>query len=153
MENTLRVMTPEETKVKRTNSGLFFPRNKRNKRNEGKVNDKSSLSSFTIWNESNRLILVHAEISVTKVTNGKYIESHDSRRNKGNEKKIWAIFSPVTNVTKANQLLSPLSADLGLTNYLLDVVVLFHLLATTDKIYGNHFAPWSVESLIKYAFT
>ena len=35
---------------------------------------------------------------------------------------------------------------------LLDVVVLFHLLAIADKIYGNHCAPWSVEILIKYAF-
>ena len=43
--------------------------------------------------------LVHVEISVTNVTNGKYTESDDSRRNKGNEKKIWAIFFPVTNVT------------------------------------------------------
>ena len=34
-----------------------------------------------------------------------------------------------------------------------DVVVLFHLLAIADKIYGNHCAPWSVEILIKYAFT
>ena len=32
-----------------------------------------------------------------------------------------------------------------------DVVVLFHLLAIADKIYGNHCAPWSVEILIKYA--
>ena len=47
--------------------------------------------------------LVHAEISVTKVTNGKYIESPDSRRNKGNEKKFWAIFSPVTNVTNVTK--------------------------------------------------
>ena len=31
-----------------------------------------------------------------------------------------------------------------------DVVVLFHLLAIADKIYGNHCAPWSVEILIKY---
>ena len=31
--------------------------------------------------------LVHVEISVTKETNGRYIESHDFRRNKGNEKK------------------------------------------------------------------
>ena len=36
--------------------------------------------------------------------------------------------------------------------YLFDVVVLFHLLAIADKIYGNNFAPWSVEILIKYAF-
>ena len=33
-----------------------------------------------------------------------------------------------------------------------DVVVLFHLLAIADKIYGNHCAPWSVEIFIKYAF-
>ena len=33
-----------------------------------------------------------------------------------------------------------------------NVVVLFHLLAIADKIYGNHCAPWSVEILIKYAF-
>ena len=35
---------------------------------------------------------------------------------------------------------------------LLDVVVLFHLLAIADKIYGNHCAPWSVEIVIRYAF-
>ena len=35
---------------------------------------------------------------------------------------------------------------------LFDVVVLFHLLAIADKIYGNYCAPWSVEILIKYAF-
>ena len=33
-----------------------------------------------------------------------------------------------------------------------DVVVLFHLLAVADKIYGNYCAPWFVEILIKYAF-
>ena len=33
--------------------------------------------------------------------------------------------------------------------YLVDVVVLFHLLAIADKIYGHHCAPWSVEILIK----
>ena len=33
-----------------------------------------------------------------------------------------------------------------------NVVVLFHLFAIADKIYGNHCAPGSVESLIKYAF-
>ena len=33
-----------------------------------------------------------------------------------------------------------------------DVVVLFHLMAIADKIYGNHCAPWSVKTLIKYAF-
>ena len=33
-----------------------------------------------------------------------------------------------------------------------DVLVLFHLLAVADKIYGNHCAPWAVEILIKYAF-
>ena len=43
--------------------------------------------------------MVHVEISVTKVTNAKYIESDDSRRNKSKEKKFWAIFFPVTNVT------------------------------------------------------
>ena len=51
--------------------------------------------------------LVHVEISVTKVTNGKYIESDDSRRNKRNEKKFWAIFFPVTyvtNITKGNSM-------------------------------------------------
>ena len=47
--------------------------------------------------------LVHVEISVTKVTNGKYTESDDSRRNKGNEKKFWAIFFPVTNVTNVTK--------------------------------------------------
>ena len=47
--------------------------------------------------------LVHVEISVTNVTNGKYTESDDSRRNKGNEKKIWAIFFPVTNVTNVTK--------------------------------------------------
>ena len=36
---------------------------------------------------------------------------------------------------------------------LFDVVVLFHLLAIADKIYGNHCASWSVEILIKYAFS
>ena len=35
---------------------------------------------------------------------------------------------------------------------LFDVVVLFHLLAIADKIYGNHCGPWTVEILIKYAF-
>ena len=59
--------------------------------------------------------LVHVEISVTKVTNGKYIESDDSRRNKGNEKKFWAIFFPVTNVTnvtKANSMINHLFQQL-----------------------------------------
>ena len=49
--------------------------------------------------------LVHVEISVTKVTNGKYTESDDSRRNKGNEKNFLAIFFPVTNVTKGNSVI------------------------------------------------
>ena len=35
---------------------------------------------------------------------------------------------------------------------LFDVVVLFHLLAIADKIYGDHCAPWSVAILIKYTF-
>ena len=35
---------------------------------------------------------------------------------------------------------------------LFDLVVLFHLLAFADKIYGNHCASWSVEVLIKCAF-
>ena len=47
--------------------------------------------------------LVHVKISVTKVTNGKYTESDDSRRNKGNKKKFWAIFFPVSNVTKVTK--------------------------------------------------
>ena len=47
--------------------------------------------------------LVHVEISITNVTNGKYTESDDSRRNKGNEKKIWTIFFPVTNVTNVTK--------------------------------------------------
>ena len=47
--------------------------------------------------------LVHVETSVTNVTNGKYTESDGSRRNKGNEKKIWAIFFPVTNVTNVTK--------------------------------------------------
>ena len=38
--------------------------------------------------------MVHFEISVMKVTNGKYIESDDAGRNKRNEKKFWAIFFP-----------------------------------------------------------
>ena len=38
------------------------------------------------------------------------------------------------------------------SNMFFDVVVLFHLLAIADKIYGNHCAPWSVEIVIKYAF-
>ena len=42
----------------------------------------------------NRFFLVHVEISVMKVTNGKYTESDDSRRNKGNEKNFLAIFVP-----------------------------------------------------------
>ena len=52
--------------------------------------------------------LVHVEISITKVTNGKYTESDDSRRNKGNEKKFWAIFFPVTNVTKGKSMINHL---------------------------------------------
>ena len=52
--------------------------------------------------------LDHVEISVTKVTNGKYIESDDSRRNKGNQKKFWAIFFPVTNVTKGKSMINHL---------------------------------------------
>ena len=38
--------------------------------------------------------LVHVEISVMKVTNGKYTERYDSRRNKGNEKKILGHLFP-----------------------------------------------------------
>ena len=33
-----------------------------------------------------------------------------------------------------------------------DVVVLFHLLAIADKMYGNHCALWSVKILIKMHF-
>ena len=52
--------------------------------------------------------LVHVEISVTKITNGKYIESDDSRINKGKEKKFWAIFFPVTNVMKGKSMINHL---------------------------------------------
>ena len=52
--------------------------------------------------------LVQVEISVM---NGKYIESDDCRRNKGNEKIFWAIFpapppSPVTKVTKGKSMIN-----------------------------------------------
>ena len=70
--------------------------------------------------------LVHVEISVTKVTNGKYIESDDSRRNKGNEKKFWAIFFPVTNVTNVtkgksmiNHLFQHLQYEMKVTGFFL----------------------------------
>ena len=46
-------------------------------------------------------------------------------------------------------------ASLTFNNYFylfFDVVVLFHLLAIADKIYGNHCAPWSVEILINMHF-
>ena len=47
--------------------------------------------------------LVQVEISITKVTNGTYIESDDSRRNKSNEKKFWAIFFLRNKCNKCNE--------------------------------------------------
>ena len=44
--------------------------------------------------------------SATKYRSGKYIESLDSGRNKDNEKKCWAIFFPVTNVTKGKSMIN-----------------------------------------------
>ena len=51
---------------------------------------------------------MHVEISLTKVTNGKYIASDDSVRNKGSKKKFKAISYPVIrerNITKANSMI------------------------------------------------
>ena len=48
-ENTLRVMTSEETQREHEKiPGHLIPCNKCNKRNEGKVKDKSSFSTFSI---------------------------------------------------------------------------------------------------------
>ena len=69
---------------------------------------KDPLKHFQYETKVTGFFLVHVEISVTKVTNGKYIESDDSKRNKGNEKKFWAIFFPVTNVTKGKSMINHL---------------------------------------------
>ena len=82
---------------------IFFPVTNVIKSNEGKINDKSAFSTFKIWNQSNRSFLVHVEISITKVMNGKYTESDDSWRNKGNEKKFWAIFFLCNQCNKHNE--------------------------------------------------
>ena len=94
MENTLRVMTPEETKVTRKNSGPSFSRNVTNL-TKGNSMINHLFQHFQYETKVTGFFRVHVEISVTKVTNGKYTESDDSRRNKGNEKKFWAIFFPV----------------------------------------------------------
>ena len=87
MENTLRVMTPEETKVTRQNSGpSFSPVTNVTNVTKGNSMLKDPLKHFQYEMKVTEFFLVHVEISVTKVTNGKYIESDDSRRNKGNEK-------------------------------------------------------------------
>ena len=100
MENTLRVMTPEETKVTRKNSGPSFS-SVTNVTNimKGKSMINQPFHDLKYETKVTGFFLVHVEISVTKITNGKYTESDDSKRNKSNKKKFWAIFSLVTNVT------------------------------------------------------
>ena len=66
---------------------------------------KDPLKHFQYETKVTGFFLVHVEISVT---NGKYTERDDSRRNKGNEKKFWAIFFPVTNITKGKSMINHL---------------------------------------------
>ena len=107
MENTLRVMTPEETKGNEKKiMAIFFPVTNVTNVTKGKSMINHPFQHFQYETNITGFFLVHVEISVTNVTNGKYIESHDSRRNKGNEKKIWAIFFPVTNVTKGKSMIN-----------------------------------------------
>ena len=84
--------------------------------------------------------LVHVEISVTKVTNGNCIESDDSRINKGNEKKFWAIFFPVTNVTNImkgksmiNHLFQHLQYETKVTGFFLVYVEISETKVTNGK--------------------
>ena len=55
---------------------------------------KDPLKHFQFETKVTGFFLVHVEISVLKVTNGKYPENDDSRRNKGNEKNSGPSFSP-----------------------------------------------------------
>ena len=107
MDNTLRVMTSDQTKVTRKNSGPSFS-SVTNVTNvmKGKSMINHLFQHLKYETKVTGFFLVHFEISVTKVTNGKYIESDDSKRNKMNEKKIWAIFSPVTNVMKGKSMIN-----------------------------------------------
>ena len=82
---------------------ILFPVTNVTKVTKGKSMIKDPLKHFQYETKVTGFSLVHVAISVTKVTNGKYTESYDSRRNKGNEKKFWAIFLPVTNVTNVTK--------------------------------------------------
>ena len=139
MENTLRVMTTEETKVTRKNSGHLFPRNKCNKC-KGNSMLKDPFKHFQYETKVTGFVLVHTEIRVMKVTNGKYTESDDSRRNKGKEKKFWAIFFPVTNITNVmkgksmiNHLCQHLQYETKVTGFFLDHVEISVTKVTNGK--------------------
>ena len=82
---------------------IFFPVTNVTNVTKGKSMINHPFQHFQYETNITGFFLVHVEISVTNVTNGKYTESDDSRRNKGNEKKIWAIFFPVTNVTNVTK--------------------------------------------------
>ena len=82
---------------------IFFPVTNVTNVTKGKSMINHPFQHFQYETNVTEFFLVHVEISVTKVTNGKYTESDDSRRNKGNEKKFWAIFFPVTNVTNVTK--------------------------------------------------
>ena len=96
-------MSAEETKVMRKNSGPpFSPVTNVTK---GKSMINQPFQHLQYETKVTGFFLVQVEISVTKVTNGKYTESDDSRRNKSNEKKFWAIFFSMTNVTKGKSMI------------------------------------------------
>ena len=101
MENTLRVMTPEETKVTSKNSGPSFSHVTNGTKGKSIINQ--SFQHLQYEKKVTGFFLVQVEISLTKVMNGKYTESDDSRRNKSNKKKFWAIFFPVTNETNVTK--------------------------------------------------
>ena len=103
MENTLRVMTPEETKVTSKNSGPSFSHVTNGTKGKSIINQSFQHLQYETKVPVTGFFLVEVEISLTKVMNGKYTESDDSRRNKSNEKKFWAIFFPVTNETNVTK--------------------------------------------------
>ena len=80
MENTLRVMTPEETKVTSKNSGPSFSHVTNGTKGKSIINQ--SFQHLQYEKKVTGFFLVQVEISLTKVMNGKYTESDDSRRNK-----------------------------------------------------------------------
>ena len=100
MENTLRVMTPEETKVMRKNSGPSFSSVTNITKGKSMINQLFQHLKYEM--KETGFFLFHVEISIMKVTNGKYTESDNSRRNKGNEKKFWAIFFLRNKCNKCN---------------------------------------------------